>query len=143
MSDLYLESRKTALIAIDLPNAKGSDRRRLREAGQVWSHSRDSGRRGPPGSHRREAYRGLRDSEILFDHSAHTRRVQGYSRCCAKGHEREGSIVRLRNELRTVVRIDEAKVKFDKGEIIRSGAALHLDQGEFGRWPEVALIPAV
>jgi hypothetical protein len=35
----------------------------------------------------------------------------------------------LNNELRTVVGIDEAKVKFNKGEIIRNGAALHIDQG--------------
>ena len=35
----------------------------------------------------------------------------------------------LNNELRTVVSIDEAKIIFDKGEIVRTGAALHLDQG--------------
>ena len=35
----------------------------------------------------------------------------------------------LNNELRTVVGIDEGKIIFDKGEIIRNGAALHLDQG--------------
>jgi ATP-dependent exoDNAse (exonuclease V) alpha subunit len=35
----------------------------------------------------------------------------------------------LKNELRTVVGIDEGKIIFDKGEIIRNGAALHLDQG--------------
>jgi hypothetical protein len=35
----------------------------------------------------------------------------------------------LNNELRTVVSIDEDKIKFDKGEIVRTGAALHLDQG--------------
>jgi ATP-dependent exoDNAse (exonuclease V) alpha subunit len=35
----------------------------------------------------------------------------------------------LNNELRTVVGIDESKIIFDKGEIIRNGASLHLDQG--------------
>jgi hypothetical protein len=35
----------------------------------------------------------------------------------------------LNNELRTVVSIDESKIIFDKGEIVRTGAALHLDQG--------------
>jgi hypothetical protein len=35
----------------------------------------------------------------------------------------------LSNELRTVVGIDESKIVFDKGEIIRNGASLHLDQG--------------
>jgi hypothetical protein len=34
----------------------------------------------------------------------------------------------LNNELRTVVSIDEGKIVFDKGEIVRNGAALHLDQ---------------
>jgi hypothetical protein len=35
----------------------------------------------------------------------------------------------LNNELRTVVSIDDDKIIFDKGEIVRNGAALHLDQG--------------
>jgi hypothetical protein len=35
----------------------------------------------------------------------------------------------LNNDLRTVVSIDEGKIIFDKGEIVRNGAALHLDQG--------------
>ena len=35
----------------------------------------------------------------------------------------------VNNELRTVIVIDEGKIIFDKGEIIRNGAALHLDQG--------------
>jgi hypothetical protein len=35
----------------------------------------------------------------------------------------------LNNELRTVVSIDEGKIIFEKGEIGRNGAALHLDQG--------------
>jgi len=35
----------------------------------------------------------------------------------------------LNNELRTVVNIDDGKIIFDKGEIVRNGAALHLDQG--------------
>ena len=35
----------------------------------------------------------------------------------------------LYDELRTVVSIDDGKIIFDKGEIVRSGAALHLDQG--------------
>jgi hypothetical protein len=35
----------------------------------------------------------------------------------------------LNNELRTVVSIDEGKIIFDKGEIVRNGAALHLDKG--------------
>ena len=35
----------------------------------------------------------------------------------------------LNNELRTVVSIDDSKIIFDKGEIVRTGAALHLDQG--------------
>jgi conjugative relaxase-like TrwC/TraI family protein len=35
----------------------------------------------------------------------------------------------LNNELRTVVGIDETKIVFDKGEIVRNGAALHIDQG--------------
>src|SRR6201996_8990000 len=35
----------------------------------------------------------------------------------------------LNNELRTVVSIDESKIIFDKGEIVRAGSALHLDQG--------------
>jgi ATP-dependent exoDNAse (exonuclease V) alpha subunit len=35
----------------------------------------------------------------------------------------------LNNELRTVVGIDEGKVVFDKGEIVRNEAALHIDQG--------------
>jgi hypothetical protein len=35
----------------------------------------------------------------------------------------------LNNELRTVVGFDEGKIIFDKGEIIRNGANLHLDQG--------------
>jgi hypothetical protein len=37
-------------------------------------------------------------------------------------------------ELRTVVSIDEDKTIFDKGKIVRAGAALHLDQG-------IAVIP--
>ena len=35
----------------------------------------------------------------------------------------------LNNELRTVVGIDDGRIIFDKGEIVRNGAALHLDQG--------------
>src|ERR1700730_3018802 len=35
----------------------------------------------------------------------------------------------LNNELRTVVSIDDGKIIFDKGEIVCTGAALHLDQG--------------
>ena len=35
----------------------------------------------------------------------------------------------LNNELRTVVSIDEGEIKIDKGEIVRDGAALHVDQG--------------
>jgi len=35
----------------------------------------------------------------------------------------------LNNKLRTVVGIDESKIIFDKGEIVRNGASLHLDQG--------------
>ena len=35
----------------------------------------------------------------------------------------------LNNELRTVVGINEGKIIFDKGEIVRTGTALHLDQG--------------
>ena len=35
----------------------------------------------------------------------------------------------LNNELRTVVSIDDRKIMSDKGEIVRNGAALHLDQG--------------
>src|SRR3984893_18564100 len=35
----------------------------------------------------------------------------------------------LNNELRTVVGVDEGKIMFDKGEIVRNGAALHIDQG--------------
>jgi hypothetical protein len=35
----------------------------------------------------------------------------------------------LNNELRTLVSIDDGKIVFDKGEIVRNGAALHLDQG--------------
>src|ERR1700736_6671878 len=35
----------------------------------------------------------------------------------------------LNNELRTVVGIDDSKIIFDKGEIVRNGAALHIDQG--------------
>ena len=35
----------------------------------------------------------------------------------------------LNNELRTVFGIDEGKIIFDTGEIIRNGAALHIDQG--------------
>jgi conjugative relaxase-like TrwC/TraI family protein len=35
----------------------------------------------------------------------------------------------LNNELRTVVGIDEGKIILDKGEILRNGAALHIDQG--------------
>jgi hypothetical protein len=35
----------------------------------------------------------------------------------------------LNNELRTVIGIDEGKTIFDKREIIRNGASLHLDQG--------------
>jgi len=35
----------------------------------------------------------------------------------------------LNNELRTIVGIDEDKIMFDKGEIVRNGAALHIDQG--------------
>jgi hypothetical protein len=35
----------------------------------------------------------------------------------------------LNNELRTVVSIDDGKILFNKGEIVRTGAALHLDQG--------------
>jgi hypothetical protein len=35
----------------------------------------------------------------------------------------------LNNELRTVIDIKDSKIIFDKGETIRSGAALHLDQG--------------
>ena len=35
----------------------------------------------------------------------------------------------LNNELRTVVSINDGKIIFDKGEIVRNGAALHLDQG--------------
>jgi hypothetical protein len=35
----------------------------------------------------------------------------------------------LNNELRTVLSIDAGKIIFDKGEIVRNGAPLHLDQG--------------
>ena len=35
----------------------------------------------------------------------------------------------LNNELRTVVGIGEGKIMFDKGEIVRNGAGLHIDQG--------------
>jgi ATP-dependent exoDNAse (exonuclease V) alpha subunit len=35
----------------------------------------------------------------------------------------------LNNDLRTVVGIEEGKIMFNKGEIIRNGAALHIDQG--------------
>jgi conjugative relaxase-like TrwC/TraI family protein len=35
----------------------------------------------------------------------------------------------LNNELRTVVSISDGQIIFDKGEIVRNGAALHLDQG--------------
>ena len=35
----------------------------------------------------------------------------------------------LNNELRTVVDIDESKIIFDKGELVRNGVALHIDQG--------------
>jgi hypothetical protein len=35
----------------------------------------------------------------------------------------------LNNELRTVLGIDEGKITFDKGEIVRKSAALHIDQG--------------
>ena len=35
----------------------------------------------------------------------------------------------LNNELRTVVGIDDDKIIFDKGEIVRNGAGLHVDQG--------------
>jgi ATP-dependent exoDNAse (exonuclease V) alpha subunit len=35
----------------------------------------------------------------------------------------------LNNEVRTVVGIDEGRIIFDKGEVIRNGADLHLDQG--------------
>jgi ATP-dependent exoDNAse (exonuclease V) alpha subunit len=35
----------------------------------------------------------------------------------------------LNNDLRIVVGIDEAKIIFDTGEIIRNGTALHIDQG--------------
>jgi hypothetical protein len=35
----------------------------------------------------------------------------------------------LNNEIRTVVSIDEGKIIFDKGEIVRTRAAVHLDQG--------------
>jgi hypothetical protein len=35
----------------------------------------------------------------------------------------------LNNELRTVVGIDEGKIIFDKGDIVRNRAALHLEQG--------------
>jgi hypothetical protein len=35
----------------------------------------------------------------------------------------------LNNELRTVVGIDEGKIIFDKGDIVRNRAALHLEEG--------------
>jgi len=35
----------------------------------------------------------------------------------------------LNNELRTVVGIGDGKITFDKGEIVRNGAFLHIDQG--------------
>jgi conjugative relaxase-like TrwC/TraI family protein len=35
----------------------------------------------------------------------------------------------LNNELRTIVGIDEGKIVFDKGEMVRNGAGLHIDQG--------------
>jgi len=35
----------------------------------------------------------------------------------------------LNNELRIVMGIDETKIIFDKGEIVRNGGALHIDQG--------------
>jgi hypothetical protein len=35
----------------------------------------------------------------------------------------------LNNELRTVINIDDDKIIFDKGEIVRNRSALHLDQG--------------
>ena len=35
----------------------------------------------------------------------------------------------LNNELRISISIDEGKIIFDKGVIVRTGAALHLDQG--------------
>ena len=33
------------------------------------------------------------------------------------------------NELRTVIGIDEGRIIFDKGEMLRNGSALHIDQG--------------
>ena len=35
----------------------------------------------------------------------------------------------LNNELRTVIGIDESKIIFDKGELVRNGVDLHVDQG--------------
>jgi hypothetical protein len=46
-------------------------------------------------SYRRSKWRGLKSSQIFFDHSANTWQVPGYRRRCAKGDEKEWSIVRL------------------------------------------------
>src|SRR5262249_45269653 len=35
----------------------------------------------------------------------------------------------LNNELRTVVSLDEGRIVFDKGQMVRNGTALHIDQG--------------
>jgi hypothetical protein len=35
----------------------------------------------------------------------------------------------LNNELRTVIDIENGKIIFDKGEIVRNGVPLHIDQG--------------
>jgi len=45
---------------------------------------------------------------------------------CTKNVKHRGQKF-LNNELRTVVSIDVGKIIFDRGEIVRTGAALHLD----------------
>jgi hypothetical protein len=46
----------------------------------------------------------------------------------AKNVKRRGQKF-FNNELRTVIGIDEGRIIFDKGEMLRNGSALHIDQG--------------
>ena len=53
------------------------------------------------------------------------RPFQGEGKCLIKGRGHKF----LNNELRTVIDIENGKIISDKGEIVRNGVPLHIDQG--------------
>ena len=66
----------------------------------------------------------FKGSEIFFDHSAHTWRVPGYSRSCAKGDERENGL--LSDSEYSVTRLQRLNLTDSQQ---RDAVTFHLDQG--------------